>query len=86
MMPLKPLLKNKLLLQKHYHINEFCIDEWPFWMLEENIKIVNELNEDEEKQRKQEEDSQQKSMPNFNPGSIMNGVPNLGSNLGNFGI
>lgn len=85
-MPLKPLLKNKLLLQKHYHINEFCIDEWPFWLLEENIKIVNELNEDEEKQRKQEEDSQQKTMPNFNPSSIMNSVPNLGGNLGNYGI
>ncbi len=82
-MPLKPLLKNKLLLQKHYHINEFCIDEWPFWMLEENIKIINELNEEEEKQRKQEEDQQQKSMPNFNPGSIMSGMPNMG-NMGNF--
>jgi len=84
-MPLKPLLKNKLLLQKNYHVNEFCIDEWPFWMLEENIKIVNELNEDEEKQRKHEEDSQQISMPNFNPSSMMNNIPNLGSNLGNFG-
>ena len=43
MMPLKPLLKNKLLLQKHYHVSEFSIDEWPFWLLEENIKIINEL-------------------------------------------
>jgi len=60
-MPLKPLLKNKLLLQKHFHVNEFCLDQWPFWMLEENIKIVNELNEEEEKQRKQDEESQQKS-------------------------
>jgi hypothetical protein len=84
MMPLKPLLKNKLLLQKHYHVNEFAIDMWPFWMLEENIKIVNELNDEEEKNRKKEEEIQQKSMPNFNPSSIMGGIGNLGSNLGNF--
>ncbi len=81
MMPLKPLLKNKLLLQKHFHVNEFCLDQWPFWMLEENIKIVNELNEEEEKQRKQDEESQQKSMPNFNPNQIMSGMSNLGSNF-----
>jgi hypothetical protein len=81
-MPLKPILKNKLLLQKHFHVNEFCIDEWPFWLFEENIKIVNEINEDEEKSRKQEEESQQKSMPNFNPGSMMNGA---NFNPGNFG-
>lgn len=83
-MPLRPLLKNKLLLQKHYHINEFCIDEWPFWMLEENIKIVNELNDEEEKNRKQEEESQQKSMPNFNPNSMMSNIGNMTNNLGNF--
>ena len=83
-MPLRPLLKNKLLLQKHFHVNEFAIDSWPFWMLEENIKIVNELNEEEEKQRKQDEESQQKGMPNFNPNQIMSGVSNLGSNFGNF--
>ena len=71
MMPLRPLLKNKLLLQKHYHVNEFCIDEWPFWMLEENISIINELTEDEESQRKEEEKKQETSMPNFNPGSYM---------------
>ena len=27
-----------------------AIDSWPFWMLEENIKIVNELTDEEEKQ------------------------------------
>jgi hypothetical protein len=74
MMPLKPLLKNKLLLQKHYHVNEFCIDEWPFWLLEENIKIINELTDEEEQQRKTEESQQNKSMNmgNFNPSNIMN--------------
>jgi len=78
-------LKNKLLLQKNYHLQEWAIDNWPFWMLEENIKIVNELTEEEEKQRKQEEDSQQKSMPNFNPNSIMSGMGNMGGNIPNFG-
>ena len=82
MMPLKPLLKNKLLLQKHYHVNEFCIDEWPFWLLEENIKIINELTDEEEQQRKTEESQQNKSMNvgNFNPSNIMN---NFNSSLPN---
>ena len=83
MMPLKPLLKNKLLLQKHYHVNEFCIDEWPFWLLEENIKIINELTDEEEQQRKTEESQQNKSMNigNFTPSNIMNnfngGLPSV---------
>jgi hypothetical protein len=29
------------------------MDEWPFWMFEENIKIVNQIFEDEEKNRKE---------------------------------
>lgn len=28
------------------------MDEWPFWMFEENIKIVNEFIKEEEEQRK----------------------------------
>lgn len=72
MMPLRPLLKNKLLLQKHYHINEFAINDWPFWMLEENVSIINELTDEEDKQRSKQEEQQNKSMPNFNPSSYMN--------------
>ena len=53
-------------------------------MLEENIKIVNELNDEEDKNRKQEEESQQKSMPNFNPNSMMSNIGNMTNNLGNF--
>ena len=79
MMPLRPLLKNKLLLQKHYHVNEMSIDEWPFWMLEENISIINELTEEEEKHKKKEEEKQQGSMPNFNPGSYMRDMSNMSS-------
>lgn len=74
---LNSLLKNKLLLQKNYHLQEWAIDSWPFWLFEENIKIVNELTDEEEKQRKKQEDQQQKSMPNFNPGSYMNSMNSM---------
>ena len=76
---LNSLLKNKLLLQKNYHLQEWAIDDWPFWMFEENIKIVNELTEEEEKQRKKQEEGQNKSMPNFNPNSYMNSMNNMSS-------
>ena len=69
MMPLKGLLKNKLLLQKHFNLQETAIDSWAFWLFEENIKIVNEITEEEDKQRKKDED---KSQMNFNPSSMMN--------------
>jgi hypothetical protein len=77
MTPLSNLLKNKLLLQKNYHLQEFAIDSWPFWMLEENIKIVNEITEEEEKQRKKEDSSQK--TPNFNPSSMMNSMSSMAS-------
>ena len=44
------------MLQKHFHTQEWAMDNWPFWMFEENIKIVNEIVEDEEKQRKTQEE------------------------------
>jgi len=75
MTPLSSLLKNKLLLQKNYHLQEMAIDSWPFWMLEENIKIVNELTDEEEKQRKKDDGSQK--MPNFNPSSMMSSVSSM---------
>jgi hypothetical protein len=73
------LFKNKLLLQKNYHLQEWAIDAWPYWMLEENIKIVNELAEEEEKQRKKQEAEQSKSTPNFNPGSMMSQMNSMSS-------
>jgi len=51
---LTDLLKNKLLLQKHYHLQEISIDSWPFWMFEENIKISNSLSESPTDNVKQE--------------------------------
>jgi hypothetical protein len=49
-------------------------------MLEENIKIVNELTDEEDKQRKKEEGSQK--MPNFNPSSMMNSMSSMASRFG----
>lgn len=59
------------MLQKHFHVAEVSIDIWPFWMFEENIKLVNEILDEEEKHKKKEEDTQSKNMPNFNPSSYM---------------
>jgi hypothetical protein len=60
------------------------MDEWPFWMFEENIKLVNEIVEDEDKQRKTDEDNQSKSMPNFDSNSMMRNASNMGSNIPKF--
>ena len=36
------------------------MDEWPFWMFEENIKIVNDITtEEEEIAKKQQDESTQ---------------------------
>ena len=82
MMPLKHILKNKLLLQKHFHTQEESMDKWPFWMLEENIKIVNEIAEEEEKHRKSEEDGQKTSMPDTN--AMMKNASNMTNNVPKF--
>ena len=52
------------------------MDEWPYWMLEENINLVNEIIEDEDKQRKSDEDQQKSSMPNMDTGSMMKNMTN----------
>jgi len=78
-MPLKHILKNKLLLQKHFHTQEVSMDEWPYWMFEENINIVNEIIEDEENQRKKDEESQSTSMPDTS--SMMKSAQNMTSNM-----
>lgn len=61
-MPLKHILKNKLLLQKNFNTSEERMDIWPFWLFEENIKIANEILEEEDSNNKGGEDSQP-SMP-----------------------
>ena len=80
-MPLKHILKNKLLLQKHFHLQEWAMDMWPFWMFEENIKIVNEIVEEEDKDRKKQEGDQAKSMPNYDTNSMMKNASNFRNNF-----
>jgi hypothetical protein len=77
MMPLKGILKNKLLLQRQYHLQEDAIDRWPYWMMEENIKIVNEITDEEESERKKQEKDQEKQTSGFNPSSMMNNVSSM---------
>jgi len=78
-MPLTHLLKNKLMLQKHWRLQEWSIDLWPFWLFEENIKLVNELIEEEEKDRKKQEGNQK--LPDYN--SVANNfkMPNFSSTI-----
>jgi hypothetical protein len=83
-MPLKHILKNKLLLQKHFHTQEYAMDEWPFWMFEENIKLVNEIVEEEDNSRKKQEQDQQKGMPNFDANSMMRNASNMSNNIPKF--
>jgi hypothetical protein len=78
---LKHILKNKLLLQKHFHTQEYAMDEWPFWMFEENIKLVNEIVEEEETSRKKQEQDQQKGMPNFDANSMMKNASNMSNSI-----
>jgi hypothetical protein len=67
------------MLQKHFHTQEAAMDNWPFWLFEENIKLVNEIVDDEEKQRKKDEGEQQKGMPDTN--SMMRNASNMTSNI-----
>lgn len=80
-MPLKHILKNKLYLQKNFNTQEESMDKWPFWQFEENIKIANEIMEEEDNQRKTDEKGQQDSMPNMDTSSMMKNAQNMSSNM-----
>lgn len=80
-MPLRALLKNKLMLQKHFNLQENSIDNWPFWMLEENISIVNEIIEEEDNNRKKQEESQSAQTPNIDPSSMMKNMQSMTNNI-----
>ena len=60
------------------------MDEWPFWMFEENIKLVNEIVEEEDSSRKKQEKDQQKGMPNFDANSMMKNASNMSNNIPKF--
>lgn len=53
------------------------MDDWPFWMFEENIKIANEIIEEKEKNRKKQEEGQKQQMPNMNPSQYTNSMSSL---------
>jgi hypothetical protein len=72
MIPLSNILTNKLQLQETFSTNEAVMDDWPFWLLEENIKVANKIIEDKEKNRKTEEDKQKTQMPNMDTSSMTN--------------
>lgn len=55
------------------------MDEWPFWMFEENVKLVNEIIEEEESNRKKQEGEQ--SMGNFDANSMMKNATNMSNNM-----
>ena len=74
MMPLRALLRNKLLLQKHFNVNEISMDEWPYWLFEENIKIVNDINKEEEEKQKNSESTPKN---NLNPNSYIKDMQNI---------
>jgi len=77
-MPLKHILKNKLLLQKHFHTQEFAMDNWPYWLFEENVKLVNEILEEEDSNQKGKEGDQ---MGNFDANSMMKNASNMTNNM-----
>ena len=81
MMPLKHILKNKLLLQKHFHLQEWAMDNWPFFLFEENVSLVNEILEEEESNRKKDEKEQSRGMGSYSPDSMMKNASNFTSNL-----
>lgn len=80
-MPFRYILKNKLLLQKNYNCQEESIDKWPYWLFEENIKIVNELSEEENNNRNIQEKGQQDPMGSFDANSIMSSAKNMTNNI-----
>ena len=60
------------------------MDNWPFWMFEENVKLVNEILEEEESNKKSEEDTQSKSMGNFDANSMMKSASSMTNNIPKF--
>lgn len=83
-MPLTFILKNKLLLQKNFHLQEESINKWPYWLFEENIKIVNEIIEEENKEHEKQQEKQQTSTPNFDSNQMMRNMNNMTSNMPKF--
>jgi hypothetical protein len=77
-MPLRDILKNKLLLQENFHTSELAMDDWAFWQFEENIKVANSIIEEKEKSRRKDEEEQRKNMPSMpNMGGMNNNLSSM---------
>ena len=66
-------------MYKHYNLQDATIDNWPFWMFEEVVKIINDIVEEEGSEQKKQNEEQTGAMGNFNPSSYMKGMSNMGS-------
>jgi len=64
-------------LIKEFNFDEIAMDDWPFWLFEENIKEANKKIEEAERHRKNEEDKQKTQMPNINPSQYTNSASNM---------
>lgn len=57
------------------------MDMWPYWMFEENIKLVNEIIEEENKQQEKQQEKQQDSTPNFDSNQMMRNMNSMTNNI-----
>lgn len=57
------------------------MDMWPYWMFEQNIKLVNELIEEENKQQEKQQEKQQDSTPNFDSNQMMRNMNSMTNNI-----
>ena len=64
-------------MYKHYNLQDATIDNWPFWMFEEVVKIINDIVEEENKEQKKQQEDQNASMGNFNPSSYMKSMSSM---------
>lgn len=64
-------------MYKHYNLQDSTIDNWPFWMFEEVVKIINDIVEEENKETKKQQEEQGNSMGNFNPSSYMKSMSSM---------
>lgn len=53
-------------------------------MFEENIKLVNEIIEEEDSEKKKQEGEQSKGMPNFDANSMMKNASSFSNNIPKF--
>jgi hypothetical protein len=57
------------------------MDKWPYFIFEENIKLVNEITEEEENNNRESEEAQKAGMPNFDANAMMKNASSLTQNL-----